>query len=62
MLIKKIGHKLVSFSRFRKDGVIPEAVIQPIEHNQTGIRAGAQEGAVQYRRVAEQHVPRTGHK
>src|ERR1700751_2054650 len=50
------SHDAIGLPGFGQIGVVPEAVIETLEDDQAGIDSSAQEGAVQYGGVAQQHV------
>ena len=60
LLIEKLRHQFQTFLCLRQLEVIPERVRQGLEHNQLRIVPGAQQRAMEQRRIAEQQIAGAG--
>lgn len=58
--VEKLGHDSEGFRRLGKLEVIPEGVGEGLEDDETGVDAGAEEGAMEEGGVAEEEVARAG--
>lgn len=60
LLGEEISHEVEGLGGFGKLEVVPEGMGKSLEHDELGIDAGAEEGAMEKRGVAEKQIPGAG--